>query len=97
MYLVYPSGSVSSGGNDGIGSVYASYGKMMQLLYTKFIQNYWWLRSPDTDYGYDNYFAWHVRSNGVVYDNYGVGDSGVVISYGHIIAGHVRLRHRLAS
>ena len=26
MYLVYPSGSVSSGGNDGIGSVYDSYG-----------------------------------------------------------------------
>lgn len=26
MYLVYPSGSVSRGDNDGIGSVYASYG-----------------------------------------------------------------------
>ena len=31
VYLVYLSGSVSSGGNDGIGSVYASYGRIIAI------------------------------------------------------------------
>ena len=56
-----------------------------------FIQKYWWLRSPYTNFDGN---AWSVTSSGIVGDYY---NSFVGLSYGRIIAGHGLRRLCVAS
>ena len=60
-----------------------SYEHFNSIDYSKFIQKYWWLRSPYTDYGI---YACYVMSEGDIRINgYSI---HVDDSYGRIIAGH---------
>ena len=58
-WLVHLSGYVS------IDGVYGSYGCICSTDYSKFFQNYWWLRSPTTDPIYV-YGAYYVTPDGDV-------------------------------
>ena len=40
------------------------------IVYSKFIQKYWWLRSPSTNYFFGNNGAWLVTSSGAADRNY---------------------------
>ena len=54
------------------------------IVYSKFIQKYWWLRSPGT---YDSVdYAWYVGSDGYLYNSYVYVFSN---SYGRKIAGFI--------
>ena len=68
-WLVHLSGYVS------IDGVYGSYGCICSTDYSKFFQNYWWLRSPITgidDYTYLVYHSGDVDiSNSSVRSSYG--------------------------
>lgn len=71
-YFILPDGS---DGDSSIGNY--SYGNLIQLDYFKFHQNYWWLRSPNTDI---TTRAYYVNPDG------GVHYSGITVgnSYGRI-------------
>ena len=77
-YLVNPSGGVDGGGINFV-DVYDSYGIWLKYA-TKFIQKYWWLRSPDV---YNDYNAWDVRSSGEIDDG---NDDDIGYSYGRLIS-----------
>lgn len=70
-WQVDPSGDIPYG--DYV-DVYYSYGHFNSIDYYEYIQKYWWLRSPITNY---NYGTWFVRSSGAVDYNFGnsIGDS----------------------